>query len=169
MVTGGVGAIVYGEPRMTNDIDVVLALPLSEVRRFEACFDPAGFSIPPEESLRTEAGREQQGHFNLHHLDTLLRADVYLAGRDPLQAWGLGRRRRHRLGGTAGWVAPPEYVILQKLIYRRAGGSERHLRDIAWMLRVSAELIDLPLLEAKVREQGVDREWEVARETRLDA
>ncbi len=66
-------------------------------------------------------------------------------------------------------MAPPEYVIVQKLLFRRAGGGDRHLRDIAWMLRVSAELIDLPLLEEKVREQGVEREWEEAQRTPLDA
>jgi hypothetical protein len=168
MVTGGVGAIVYGEVRMTNDIDFVVSLRPQDAPRLARQFDPVVFYVPPVETLREEAARPRHGHFNLIHLDSNLRADVYLAGEDPLQAWGLARRNRRRLGGTEGWVAPPEYIILQKLLYFRAGGSGRHLRDIAWMLRVSEDLIDLPLLEAKVGELGVEREWERARVQPLD-
>ena len=169
MVTGGVGAIIYGEPRMTNDVDVVLALKPGDARRFAGCFDPKVFSVPPIESLRLEAGREEYGHFNIHHLETFLRADVYLAGTGQLQAWGLEQRRRHRLGEIEGWVSSPEYLILRKLMFIREGASSRHYRDIAWMLTVSAELIDLPLLETKIREQGVEREWAEAQRTPLDA
>lgn len=169
MVTGGVGAIVYGEPRMTNDVDVVLALKPRDVRRFAGCFDPKAFSVPPTESLQLEAGREAYGHFNIHHLETFLRADVYLTGTDPLQAWGLETRQRHRLGGMEGWVSSPEYLILRKLMFLREGASARHFRDIAWMLKVSADLIDRPLLEAKIGEQGVEREWAEAQGTPLDA
>ncbi|MGH7533475.1 MAG: hypothetical protein ACREL4_09315 [Gemmatimonadales bacterium] len=169
LVTGGVGAIIYGEPRMTNDIDVVVALPAADVRRFLASFPAGEFSAPPEEALRAEVARERHGHCNIHHRGTFLRADVYLAGTDPLQAWGLEQRRRLRVGEVEAWVASPEYVILRKLLFRRDGASDRHLRDIAWMLRVSEKLIDLPLLEAKVREQGVEREWADAQRTPLDA
>jgi hypothetical protein len=169
MVTGGVGAIIYGEPRMTNDIDVVLALRPKDVRQFAGCFDPIAFSIPPIESLQLEAGREAYGHFNLHHLETFLRADVYLTGTDPLQAWGLDTRQWRRLGGMEGWVSSPEYVIVRKLMFIRDGASARHFRDIAWMLKVSAGIIDRSLLEAKIREQGVEREWAEAQRTPLDA
>jgi len=168
LITGGVGSIIYGEPRLTNDIDIVLWLRPREAERFAEAFASGGFYLPPVEVLREEAGRVQHGHFNLVHLDTMLRADVYLAGDDPLQAWGLEQRRRLPLGTIEGWVASPEYIILRKLLFIRDGASGRHLRDIAWMLRVSEALIDLQLLEGLVCANGVERQWALARETRLD-
>jgi hypothetical protein len=168
MVSGGVGAIIYGEPRLTNDIDIVVRLAPRDAKGLVEAFPPGAFYVPPLDVMREEAEREQHGHFNLLHTETMLRADVYLAGRDPLQEWGLARRRRMALGSVEGWVAAPEYVILQKLLHYRSGGSPRHLRDIGWMLRVSEGLIDRPLLEAKIAELGLGPEWHSAREARLD-
>ncbi|MDZ4862793.1 MAG: nucleotidyl transferase AbiEii/AbiGii toxin family protein [Gemmatimonadota bacterium] len=169
MVTGGVGAILYGEPRLTNDIDLVVRLTGREAALLAKEFPADRFYVPPIETLREEAARERHGHFNLLDLDTMLRADVYLAGQDSLQAWGLECRRRMPLGACEGWVASPEYVILLKLIYFKQGHSSKHLRDIAWMVRVSEALIDRRLLEQKVRELGLDAQWATALATSLDA
>jgi hypothetical protein len=49
------------------------------------------------------------------HRETALRADVYLAGDDPLIEWGFERGVRLQVGGGGIWVAPIEYVILRKL------------------------------------------------------
>jgi hypothetical protein len=168
MVTGGVGAIVYGEPRLTTDIDIVVRLSSSEAARLIQQFPAEQFYVPPIETVREEAARDHHGHFNLFDLDTMLRADVYVAGADPLQAWGLSRRRRKLLGAFEGWMAPPEYVIVQKLIYFEQGGSSKHVRDIAWMLRVSESEIDRPLLERKVHELGLEAQWATALATPLD-
>jgi hypothetical protein len=54
----------------------------------------------------------------------------------------LKRRSRLRLEATAIWVAPIEYVILRKLDYYRMSGSDRHLRDVASMLRISGGMVD---------------------------
>ena len=40
------------------------------------------------------------------------------------------------------WLAPIEYVIVRKLEYFRASASERHLRDVAMMLRISGPLVE---------------------------
>lgn len=44
--------------------------------------------------------------------------------------------------GGAISVAPIEYVIIRKLQYFRDSGSDRHLRDIAMMLRLSGDTVD---------------------------
>jgi hypothetical protein len=76
-----------------------------------------------------------------------LRADVYVAGPDPLHRWALERRRRIGTEPTPIWVAPIEYVIVRKLEYFRESGSERHLRDVALMLRVSGDQVNRQDLE----------------------
>ena len=76
-----------------------------------------------------------------------MRADVYLAANDPLQAWAREHRVARAIQGEQVRCAPIEYVIVQKLRCARRGGSERHLRDIARMLEVNAGAVDLPVLE----------------------
>ena len=92
MVTGGVASVIYGGPRFTRYIDIVLSLTGSDVDRFSFLFSEDDFCVPPLETLRLEAGRERYGHFNVIHRDTALRADIYLLGSDPLHARGFERR-----------------------------------------------------------------------------
>ena len=142
MVTGDVASVVYGDPRFTRDVDLVVELDAKSVGAFTEAFAGGGFYVPPEEALFEEMRRSGGGHLIVIHQDTALRADVYLAGDDPFHAWALGRRRRIEVEGLAIWLAPLEYVVTRKLEYFRMSGSDRHMRDIAMMLRVSASLVD---------------------------
>jgi hypothetical protein len=163
MVTGGVAAVVYGEPRLTLDVDVVLVLPHEGIRPLAAASPTGEFYCPPPEVLATEAARPHRGHFNLIHQTTGARAVVYLAGDDPLHAWGLARRRRIEVEGDALLVAPPEYVIVRKLEFHREGGSEKHLRDIAGIVRLSADALDTEAIERLCEARGLREAWHPAR------
>ena len=162
MVSGAVAAILYGEPRLTNDLDVVAALDPASVRRLASEFPSGEFYVPPEETLNEAVRRPQHGHFNVIHVASALKADVYPAGRDSLNTWGLAHRREMRIGGRSVWTAPPEYVILLKLEYWRDGGSEKHLRDIRAMLRILGPDIDRRKIEAEVTRRDLARQWAVA-------
>jgi hypothetical protein len=54
--------VVYGDPRFTRDIDVVLDLDPSAVSALLAAFDPAAFYVPPQEALVEEIQRVEGGH-----------------------------------------------------------------------------------------------------------
>lgn len=164
-VTGAVASVIYGEPRLTNDLDMVVVLAPGDIERFMGAFPPELFYCPPPEILKVELKRSLRGHFNLIHHETGFKADIYLAGQDDLHRWALQKRREVKIEGESLWVAPPEYVILRKLEYYREGGSEKHLRDIVGMLEVSGKDIDLVELEARVGRYGLDSEWEKARKS----
>ncbi len=166
MVIGGVAGIIYSEPRYTQDLDLLARLTPDQAGALAAAFPAAEFYVPPIEVIEEEAGRPSHGHFNLSHLESGLRADVYLAGLDPVHAWGLSRRRSVMVRGDPLWLAPIEYVILGKLKFFQEGGSVRHLEDIARMLLISADQIDYLELHAKVAEQRLGPEWEQAQHTR---
>ena len=143
MITGGVASVVYGDPRFTRDIDLILELREADAVGFLDAFSPEDFYRPPLEALRKEIRRSRHGHFNIIHQDTALRADVYLLGDDPLHAWAFERRVRIPLEDkVAIWLAPAEYVVVRKLQYYRDSGSERHLRDISAMFEISGEMIE---------------------------
>lgn len=159
MVTGSVASIIYGEPRLTHDVDLVLALHPEDIDRFVAAFPREEYYCPPAEIIMVEIRRLQRGHFNLIHQKTGFKADIYLAGRDELHLWALQNRKRETIGGEDFWVAPVEYVIVRKLEYYREGGTEKHLRDIAGIFAVSSRLIDHAVLDKLVAGRGLEREW----------
>ena len=166
MVTGAVAAMSYGEPRLTNDVDVVVELSRKDVPRLAAAFAASGdLYVPPVEAIAEAVATGAGGSFNLVHPGRALKGDFFVAG-DALAAWGLEHRRREPMGETAVWVAPPEYVVVRKLEYYRAGRSEKHLDDIRSMLAYGADQLDLPVIAAQVERLGLKAEWEAAQRAR---
>lgn len=162
MITGGAAAIVYGDPRLTNDLDVVVAMQPTDAPNIAAAFMADDTYVPPIEVLEIEAARRTHGHFNVIHGPTSLRADIYIAGDDPLHAWGLARRRTLRVGELDVSLAPAEYVIVRKLEYAAQGGGERHLRDIARMLDRRVVAIDEAVIVDFAAARGLNAVWRSA-------
>lgn len=65
MITGGVASVVYGDPRFTRDVDLVVDLRPDGVTPFMETFGGEAFYVPPEETLLEEVGRGEGGHFNV--------------------------------------------------------------------------------------------------------
>ena len=164
VITGAVASIVYGEPRLTNDLDLVVMMRIEDVKKFVEAFPAAEFYCPPVEVLTIEIRRPYRGHFNLIHHETGMKADIYLAGEDELHRWALSKKRQFALEKEKVWVAPPEYIIIRKLEYFREGGSEKHLKDIAGMLELSSNEIDFKQLERFVQRYRLEKEWAKAKE-----
>jgi hypothetical protein len=158
-VTGSLAAIYYGEPRMTNDVDIVLLLERDDAARVEKAFPADEFYCPPREVIEVERLREQRGHFNLIHHETGFKADIYLVGRDRLHVWALEHARVAQLDDDTIRFAPPEYVMVRKLQFFREGGSEKHLRDINRMLHGLGEDWPRTTLEETIGELGLSAEW----------
>lgn len=156
-VTGSVAASIYGEPRLTADIDVVLLVVMRDLARFRTAFPETDYYVPPDETLHLELAR-LRGMFNVIHHATQFKVDVYVAGQDALHAWALAHRRRISLGDTQIWVAPPEYVILRKLEYYREGEQDKHMRDIRFIL--AATPIDRSFVTSEAARLGLSQQWQ---------
>jgi len=114
-----------------------------------------------------EAARDVGGQFNIIHHQSGFKADFYMSGRDPLNEWALAKAQRKEFGETFLMVAPPEYVILRKLEYFRSGGSEKHLRDIQSILRVTLNLPERAELERQIASRGLQEAWKKAQKTEM--
>lgn len=169
MVTGAVAAIIYGEPRLTNDVDIVIALAIDDVPRLRAAFARPEYYVPPAEMIDAEVQRTLHGHFNIIHGATALKADLYPAGDDPLHRWGLAQRRHVAVRNESVAVAPPEYVVIRKLEYLRASGSDKHRRDIQAILRMVGDQLDRQRILDEVRRLGLEAEWQTLSEPRPQA
>ena len=157
-VTGSTAGMLFGEPRMTHDVDIVVALPVASVANFVAAFPEENFYVPPLDVLMIEVRRGRRGHCNLISHATGFKADIYFAS-DALHQWAMQQRKQFVLDGLTLWVAPPEYVILRKLEYFREGDSAKHVRDIRSMLAVSGTLVDRDMISERAAEMGLTKQW----------
>jgi hypothetical protein len=162
MVVGSFASATYGEPRFTYDIDVVVELTERALPGFIAAFPAADFY------LSADAIRDailQRFQFNVVHPASGNKVDFMLARDDEWGRAQMARRRRVRLlPDLEGYTAAPEDVILGKLLYFAEGGSDKHLRDIVGMLRVSGGQIDRADVEKWARTLGVEDAWAAVQE-----
>lgn len=161
MITGSVASIIYGEPRLTHDVDIVIDIKKGSEEKILAVFPIDEFYCPPVEIIKLESKRDFHGHFNIIHNDSGLKADIYTKGNDELHNWAMSEKRRIQIEGDSIWVAPPEYVIIRKLEYYREGGSDKHVRDIRSMIEISGSIIRFGLIEELTEKRGLQKEWKI--------
>lgn len=161
IISGSVAAILYGEPRLTHDVDLIIFLRHEEIGKLLEMFPEPDYYLPPPDVIAGEMTRESGGHFNIIHNDTGFKADLYLSGRDEFHAWAFRNARRIEYKGHPLQVAPPEYVIVRKLEYYREGGSEKHVRDVRAMLAVSKEELNRSEMIDWIKRCQVEEEWEI--------
>jgi hypothetical protein len=156
-IGGSLASMVYGEFRTTADIDVVLSLHAKDVRLFLSRFPRPDYYH--DEGAAMEAVRSG-GQFNILITGELLKIDVHIAA-DPIAMAQITRARRMKApSGRIVSYSPPEELIVKKLGYYDLSGSERQLRDIASMLRVSGALIDQQQVSALAAQCGLEKAWE---------
>ncbi|HBP18196.1 MAG TPA: hypothetical protein DEA08_10440 [Planctomycetes bacterium] len=158
-VGGSLAAMVYGEPRSTLDIDVVIQATPPDAERFVSAFPPREFYLPPLEVIRDELARGSSGQFNVIDLASGLKADVYPAGEDPLIAYGMAEAVEHDSRGQTYRVAPPTYVVAMKLRFFSISKQDKHLRDVRSILEVSPELLDFERVGEWAQRYGVEDAW----------
>jgi len=157
LVTGSMATIAYGEPRFTNDIDVVIALPEDAIDAFCAWF-PAPEYYCPRHMVADAVRKKWQ--FNIIHPASGLKIDVIIATDSDFDRSRLSRGERIATGNeTLVSFASPEDVILKKLMCYREGGSEKHLRDIAGVLKVQGGRVDRQYIAAWADRLGVGEQW----------
>lgn len=158
MIGGSHASIYYGEPRHTLDIDVV-----ADVRpeHIPALVEKFPF---PDFYLSVAAIREavdHRGQFNIIHPSSGLKIDIILPKQTPYDVVQFQRRQRLPLvPGREASFARPEDVILYKLIYYREGGSEKHLRDVAGIVRISGDDLDRDYIARWAGELGLRDIWD---------
>lgn len=161
-ITGSVAAIAYGEPRLTHDIDIVLTLMPAHIENLQSIFPENDFYCPPLEVIEEEVRRSERGHFNIIHHQTGFKADIYLAGEDPLISWAINNRKKIQLEDDLLWLAPPEYVVAQKLRFYREGRSEKHLRDVSSILNISKDDLDFLKLDELISSLNLSEYYQLA-------
>jgi hypothetical protein len=156
-VGGSVASSIHGVPRASIDADLIAELGAGHVAPLAARLS-ALFYL---DEGRMRDAVERRLSFNLIHLATMFKVDVFVPKGRPFDVEAIGRARFEALGESPDapkvMIASPEDTILAKLEWYRRGGesSERQWSDILGLLRVRTGRLDLPYLAKWARALGV--------------
>mgnify|MGYP001598145564 CR=1 FL=1 len=159
MVVGGFAAILYGEPRLTIDVDIVVDMRSEHVGPFVAAFPVSEYYVS-EEGIRDSLQRRFP--FNVIQPKTGAKVDLVPLPRDPFTRAAFGRRQRmeyDEVGHSATFITV-EDIILAKLLAYRETGSDKHLRDARGVLAMQEEHLDLEVLRRSAEATGVLAQFE---------
>jgi hypothetical protein len=155
-VGGSLASSAHGIPRASIDADVLADLGPDDVAPLVAALRD-DYYVSEE---RARDAVERRSSFNLIHLATMLKVDVFVAKDRAFERRALDRARREPLEGEQGRLVPlasAEDIVLAKLEWYRKGGevSERQWTDVLGVLRAAAARLDLAYLKELAGELGV--------------
>lgn len=157
-IGGSLASSLHGLPRATQDVDVVAVLTPQHVPGLIQALQDSFYL---DETAIHEAIRDHTS-FNLIHLDTMLKADVFVVSEgDSVAQQAIRRRERYRITDEPPrdlQLASAEDSIVQKLAWYRSGGgvSERQWSDALGVLKVSGERLDFAYLHRAAASLGVE-------------
>jgi hypothetical protein len=156
LIGGSLASSLYGHPRSTQDVDIVADLRAEHVPAIVAALGDDFYLDEP--SIRDAVHR--RATFNVIHLATMFKVDVFVADDRPSTRRELERRRAFTLDLVPSEdviVASPEDVIVQKLYWYRLGDhvSDRQWSDAMSVLRTRGKALDVDYMHELAADMGV--------------
>jgi len=157
VVGGSLASGAWGEPRSTHDVDILARLDPESIRPL---VDALAGRFYVDESAVADAVRSAAA-FNLIHLETFQKVDVFVAGGGALDQAQLARATVRPLSPSSRRSYPltaPEILVLRKLDWYRRGNeaSDRQWRDVLAVMRVQRGRLDLDTMEELAAGEGLD-------------
>ncbi|MBC7909202.1 MAG: hypothetical protein H7Y30_01795 [Pyrinomonadaceae bacterium] len=152
MLTGSLAMNFYAQPRMTRDIDVVVALGADDIDAIVSLFNP-DYYVSREAVARAIA---HESAFNLIHQETVIKVDCIIRKDTDYRRLEFERRRVINIQDFTVWITSKEDLIISKLDWARDSHSELQLRDVKNLLATG---YDKNYLEKWTQELGLDSLW----------
>ncbi len=149
MLTGSMAMNYYAQPRMTRDIDVVIAITPNDVGSVAALFRPDYYVN--EENIRESLAHESI--FNLIHQESVVKVDCIIRKGTEYRRAEFERRQRISILNFTTFIVSKEDLIVSKLFWAKDSHSEVQLRDVQNLLATG---YDAAYLRHWTRELGLD-------------
>ena len=166
LIGGAIAEWAWGEPRATQDLDVVINLPVKAIGRFSKELEKRNMLVPADIILDTMVEDRADIPLSAIHIYSGLKADLYLMrDGDELRRSAFQRRLLVDYGPPIGevYVHSPEDLILYKLMYLGLSGQSKHAWDIAAILKAKKDQLDYGYIESWVVRLGLISVWQAIR------
>ncbi len=156
MLTGSLAMSYYARPRMTRDIDLVVALESAKADQLTGAL---GADYHADAGAITTALRDARP-WNIIHLPSVVKIDLIPRKHTPYRRAEFERRRRVELAGVPLWIVSVEDLILSKLEWSRESRSEQQRSDVALLLEVPLDRAYLDDWASRLGLEGLLKEAE---------
>lgn len=156
-IGGSVASSLYGIARATLDVDIAARIELGHVSSLQ---DSLQNEYYVDEDMIAEAVTRRSS-FNLIHLETSIKIDVFVPVDEPFQQTAMERKVKDTLieddPTAVFYISSPEDVILHKLKWYELGGgvSERQWLDVTGVIKVQGNSLDQVYLQRWSKELGM--------------
>jgi len=162
LIGGAIAEWAWGEPRATQDLDLVVKIPIKSINRLSKELKKRDMLIPAEIILDNILEDRADIPINAIHMYSGLKADLYpVREGDELRQSAFQRREQVDYGPPIGkvYVHSPEDLILYKVMYFGLSQQSKHSRDIAANLRSKKNELDLDYIEGWATRLGLSSLW----------
>jgi hypothetical protein len=156
VVCGSLGSSFYGQPRATNDADIIISPTEDQLAAMLKSLEKR-FYLNPETALEAMKIRSM---FNVIDKEFGWKADLIFRPDNPYQLSKFNRRMRAKLWGIDLWILTPEDVILSKLDWAKESGSETQFRDVFGVVKLQWDKLDWDYLRHWAKILGVEKNLE---------
>ena len=164
IITGGIAVVVWGRPRFTADIDIVIELLPQKLDALAKSLLEIDKEVYVDEQMMRLA-LEKKGEFNFIHPAAGLKVDFWIMKNDEFDKSRMRRRVKKKVAGVPINISSPEDLILVKLLWYKETKSTRQLEDIESILTIQKKL-DWKYLQKWAKTHSTSKILEKLRKTR---
>ncbi len=146
IITGGFAVLVWGRPRFTADIDIVVELKFENINNLVKTLLLLGKANYIDKDMIKNA-LAHGGEFNFIHGDTGIKVDFWVLKKTPFELSRMKRRVAKSVLGKNVYFTSPEDLILSKLQWYRQSQSSRHLEDAESVFKISGKKLNTKYLK----------------------
>lgn len=157
LVTGGIAVLVWGRPRFTADIDLVVEIEHEDLPKLQKALK----QLSPKGYIDLDAMRDaltHQGEFNFIDADTGVKVDFWILSDSAFDRSRLKRRQPKKILGTDVYFTSPEDLILIKLKWHKESESSRQLEDVQSILKITKD-IDKTYIAKMAKKMDLNEIW----------
>lgn len=153
-ITGGMAVLMWGRPRFTADIDILVEFKLTDVDKLEAALSALGEAGYVDKDAMREA-LLREGEFNFIDGNTGVKVDFWILKKDSFDVLRMKRKVPWNVLGREVYFISPEDLILNKLLWYEESQSSRHLEDAESVLKISGDKLDFEYLKQQAEKLGI--------------